>query len=236
MITMALTSCPYASFFAPLVLSISPRYLTEGKQAVFTETQQQDGIATLPFIVAGLFAFTDQPCPPPIPPAPPASTRARECAELGLNDVNKNDNNADGDEADYEADDEADVLNVGRGFRFDWAAYHAVWHDTPYSRAVTALFAKYASLYSCISGQVRSSVPPPMTWSRGLSIAEQASRSVTLYVNPVVGAIYSTKIHKLLCHIMSATRWHGDLQNGTTAGNESQHKTTNHFTLVPTNT
>lgn len=85
-------------------------------------------------------------------------------------------------------------MNVGKRFTFDWSAYHAVWHDTPYDRAASSLF------------------------------AEQAPRFITLYVNHVLGEIHSTKVHKVLCHIMSAIRWHGDLQNGNTAGNEYEHK------------
>lgn len=123
-----------------------------------------------------------------------------------------------------DADDEAEAIKVDKSAGYNWAAYHEVWHDTPFDRAVTALFAEYASLYSRISGQVRSSLPPPMTLARGLSIAEQASRFVTLYVNPILGEIHSTKVHKLLCHVMSSIRWHGDLQNTNTAENESQHK------------
>lgn len=186
---------------------------------MFTGKQQRDGIAALPFIVPGLFAFADQPCAPTELPAAP---RLPVDGTPGLIVCNEDDGPSDEDE--YDADNEAEAVDVRKRFCFDWAAYHAAWANTPYDRAVTALFAEYASLYSRISGQVRSTVPPPMTLARGLSIAEQASRFVTLYVNPILGEIHSTKVHKLLCHIMSAIRWHGDLQNGNTASNESEHK------------
>lgn len=195
------------------------RYLTAGKQAVFTGKQQRDGVAALPFIVPGLFAFVGGPCTP-ASGADDVQARSRESPQLIVADE------ADEEACDsaYDADNEAAAVEVDKAAGYNWTAYHAVWHETPFDSAVTALFAEYASLYSRISGQVRSCVPPPMTLSRGLSISEQASRFVTLFVNPILGEIHSTKVHKLLCHVMSSIRWHGDLQNANTADNEAQHK------------
>lgn len=113
---------------------------------------------------------------------------------------------------------------MGKRFQYNWAAYRAVWKDCPIDQVITALFAEYASLYSRISGQVRSCVPPSMTLSLGQSIAEQASRFVVRFVNPILGPIHSTKVHKLLCHVLQAIRCHGHLQNGNTAHKESLHK------------
>lgn len=149
-----------------------------------------------------------------------ACTRGSGPPQLIVSD----DGDDNGSDADCDADDEVEAGNDDSSAGFNWAAYHEVWHDTSFDRAVTALFAEYASLYSRMSGQARSCVPPPMTLGRGLSVSEQASRFVTLYVNPILGAIHSTKVHKLLCRIMSAIRWHGDFQNGNTADNDSQHK------------
>jgi len=43
-------------------------------------------------------------------------------------------------------------------------------------------------------------------------------------VTPILGHIASVKIHKLLCHAAETVKWHGNLQNCNTAGNESEHK------------
>lgn len=200
-------------------LGADGRYLTAAKQAVFTGKQQRDGVAALPFIVPGLFALADAPWAP-TKPALDACTRGSGPPQLIVSD----DGDDNGSDADCDADDEVEAGNVDSSAGFNWAAYREVWHDTSFDRAVTALFAEYASPYSRMSGQARSCVPPPMTLGRGLSISEQASRFLTLYFNRILGAIHSTKVHKLLCRIMSAIRWHGDFQNGNTADNDSQHK------------
>lgn len=205
---------------SPYALFVCCRFLTEDNQAVFTGKQQRDAIAVLPFLVPGLLSFVDQPIVAgalPVTPREPTT----DAPELVAANRGDDGNNSD---MDYDADDEDAAVNVGKRFTFDWEAYRAVWHNIAYDRAVTLLFTEYASLYSWRPGQLRYCIPPPPTHSRGLSIAEQASRFVALYVDPFLGQMHSMKVHKLMCYIMSAIRWHGDVQSGNTACSESEHK------------
>lgn len=195
------------------------RYVSADKQAMFTGKQQRDGVPVLPFIMAGLFRVESR-----------AGARVHSADVRSARNVvtsrelilDMDDNSGDDGDGEYDADEEA--AKVDKSFKFDWVRYHAVWGDTPIEKAIVEVFAEYATLYARMSGQVRSCVPPPMTLSTGLSIAEQASRFVVKYVTPVLGEIASTKMHRLLCHVMDAINWHGDLQNGNTAENESTHK------------
>jgi len=122
------------------------------------------------------------------------------------------------------ADDDGEDDKVDKSYRFDYAAYRAVWKDTPIDVAVTAMFAEYALLYSRMSRLTTSSVPPPMTMSEGISIGQQAADFVNNFVTPILGEVISTKVHKLLCHVVAAVRLHGNLQNCNTDTNESGHK------------
>jgi len=124
--------------------------------------------------------------------------------------------------ADHVVDEEGEGLSAS--YEYDWDAYHAAFGDTPMDVAVTAMFAEYAMLYGRISNHVGASSAPPMTLSRAESISKQASMFVTDYVNPILGPIYSTKMHKLLRHVLDAIRMHGNLRNGNTGGNETEHK------------
>ena len=188
------------------------RYIVRAneKQAVFTGKQQRDGVAILAFIVAGLFG--------PLGDEDGAGAFAAEhAAERAAVDGSAN-------AAGYEADSDDDAAKVGKNFVFDWEAYHEVWGDTPISVAVTSMFAKYAVLYARIAGRTTSAVPPPMTLTEGRDIGEQATAFVNRFITPILGHIASVKVHKLLCHVAEAVRWHGNLQNGNTAANESGHK------------
>lgn len=86
------------------------------------------------------------------------------------------------------------------------------------------MFAEYAVLYSRIAGQVGASFPPPMTVEQAEDISEQASRFVIDYVTPILGQMNNTKMHRLLSHVALAIKMHGNMRNGSTASNESQHK------------
>jgi len=178
---------------------------------VFTGKQQRDGVAILAFIVAGLFG--------PVGDEDGAGSFAAE------HDAEREAAAASADAAGYDADGDDDAARVGRNFVFDWTAYHSVWGDTPVHVAVTSMFAEYAVLYARIAGRTTSAVPPPMTMSEGLAIDEQAKNFVNKFVTPILGHIASVKIHKLLCHVADAIKWHGNMRNCNTASNESQHKT-----------
>ena len=185
------------------------------KQAVFTGKQQRDGVAILAFFVAGLFG------PVGHEDAGGAFAAEHEAEPMAA----AASTNATG----YKADGDNEAAKVGRNFVIDWAAYHNVWGDTPVDVAVTAMFAEYAVLYSRIAGRTTSAVPPPMTMSEGLAIDEQAQNFVNKFVTPILGHIASVKVHKLLCHVTDAIRWHGNLQNGNTAVKESEHKSDKPF-------
>ena len=110
------------------------------------------------------------------------------------------------------------------GFSFDWEAYTAVWGDTPFEDAVTAMFAEYAVLYARVARWTTCSAPPPMTLDEAAAIAKHAATFVKEDVRPILSDVNTPKIHKLLRHIMGAIRMHGNLRNCNTSGNEAGHK------------
>jgi len=180
------------------------------KQAVFTGKQQRDGVAILPFLVAGLFGPVGDDNGSGAFEAEGAAERA--VAEVGM------------DATGYEADCDEEAAKVGKDFVYDWEAYRKEWGDTPVHVAVTSMFAEYAVLYARMAGRTTSAVPPSMTMTQGLDIGQQATNFVNKFVTPILGHIASVKVHKVLCHVVDAVRWHGNLQNGNTAVNESGHK------------
>jgi len=176
--------------------------------------QHRLGVFILPFLVAGLFGWES---------AEEADGSGGSDADgAGEGDATAGVGGADADG--YEADSEDDAARVKKGFRFDWPAYRAKFGSTPVHVAVTAMFAEYAKLYARIARQTTSSVHPDMTMSEGVSLGAQATKFVNDYITPILGQVNSTKVHKLLCHITDAIRWHGNLQNANTASNESGHK------------
>ena len=118
--------------------------------------------------------------------------------------------------------DEEDELPAG--YSFDWEAYRAKFGQTPIQDAITTMFAEYASLYGRIAGWTTSAVPPRMTLSEGQSIADQATNFVVNIMSPILGTVHTSKVHKLLAHVMDAIRYHGNLSTGNTADNEAAHK------------
>jgi len=135
-----------------------------------------------------------------------------------------------GDDGD-DADSDEDAAKVKSGFKYDCGAYHAAFKDTPFDQAVTAMFAEYAVLYARIAGQVGESFPPTMTLDIGEEISNQATAWVNNYVTPILGQLNSTKVHKLLRHVLDAIKLHSNLVNGNTASNEALHKDDKPFYL-----
>jgi len=176
------------------------RYIVRAteKQAVFTGKQQRDGVAILAFIVAGLFG--------------PAGDEDAGGAFAVENEAERRTAAASAFAAGFEADEDDNAARVDRNFRFNWAAYHDEWGDTPVDVAVTSMFAEYAVLYARIAGRTTTAVPSPMTMAEGLSIGEHAKNFVNKFVSPILGHIASVKVHKLLCHVAEAIQWHGNLQ------------------------
>ena len=86
------------------------------------------------------------------------------------------------------------------------------------------LYPPQALLYARITRRTTSAVPPPMTMTGGLAIGDHATRFVNKLVTPIFGHIASVKVHKLVCDVSDAIKWHGNIQNCSTATNESEHK------------
>jgi len=198
-----------------------PRYFVSAKekQATFTAREQRNAVADFPFTAVKLFgrALT----------AMEASTGGDTDDDDGLvgPDATAAGAPAEADDAGgYQADGEDDAAKVRKGYQFDWTAYRAVWGVTPVHVAVTAMFAEYAQLYALISGQTTSVLRPDMTLSEGTAIGKKATAFVRDYLTPILGPMLSTKVHKLLCHVVDAIKAHGNIQNGNTAANESGHK------------
>lgn len=108
--------------------------------------------------------------------------------------------------------------------RFDWTAYRDAFPDTPPHAAITAMFAEYALLVGRITRHLGAAVASPVTLAEGQAIAAEAQEFVLRYAVPILGPLHTTKVHKLLAHLMEAVRLHGNLMNGDTGKNEQQHK------------
>jgi len=116
-----------------------------------------------------------------------------------------------------------------KGFSFGWTAYKNVWGETPYEDAVTAMFAEYATLYCRVAGWTTSTVSAPMTMEGAKSLSDAAFHFVRNFVRPILGEVHTSKIHKLLRHVLDAIRLPGNLRNGNTNTNEAGHKTDKRF-------
>lgn len=195
-------------------------------QATFTGSQQRAGVYALPFAVDGLFGF-GRPRPPskskhrskhkPKRKAKKSRAAARAKAPSAGGDGGSN-----GGGLLFGATDESEELPAG--YSFDWEAYRSKFGDTPIEKAVTILFSEYASLYSRIAGWTTSSTAPPMSLTEGRSIADQAENFVINIMSPILGFVQTSKVHKLLAHVMDVIRFHGNLRHGNTADNEAAHK------------
>lgn len=75
-----------------------------------------------------------------------------------------------------------------------------------------------------MTGYTCSTAPLPMTLDVGKCVADRPERFVTLYMIPILGPRHSTKVHRLLCHVMGAIRMHGNINNGNAGINERLHK------------
>jgi len=104
---------------------------------------------------------------------------------------------------------------------FDKAAYEAAFGSTPYHVAVTTLFIKYAELVSRLTGHRHCRAP--MTVAGAEEVGAMAKSFVLNYMVPIRGEWFSTKVHKLLAHVIEAIEQHGALTNGDTGSNEALH-------------
>lgn len=120
--------------------------------------------------------------------------------------------------------DQEDVNAAQASAVFDWVGYRKAFPDTPLHAAVTAMFAEYALLVGRITRRLGAATHTPMTLKEGEDLAAQARTFVLCYTTPILGRLHTTKVHKLLCHLLDAVRLHGAISNGDTSANEQQHK------------
>jgi len=191
---------------------------------------------------AAVQATTKPPPPPPMSPhattpttstttAPPFSEAEEEqlISDLlleALGDESGDDvivHGGSGGDKGVESDDEDDTAVCKKLSDFDWAEYEAVWGSTPLHISITALFAEYALVVGRITGHLHYKCDQPMSDETAEELGSMCSSFVLRYVNPILGVIASTKIHKLLCHVVAAIKRHGALSNGNTGRNESLH-------------
>lgn len=114
-----------------------------------------------------------------------------------------------------------DVKCVTKNLTFDWDAYRTKFGDTPYDVAVTQMFVRYAQLVDRLTGSYHCR--PPMSVAEAEEVAALARSFVLDFLTPLLGQFFSTKVHKLLAHVLAAIRLHGAVKNGDTGGNESLH-------------
>ena len=195
----------------------SHRYIAseKDKQATFTGAQQRAGVYALPFAVDGIFGFGR-----PRPKSQANSKKSRKAARAS----HVPEGVTGGDMLFKEGGPDEGDEELPAGFSFDWGAYKEKFGETPIQQAVTIMFSEYASLYGRIAGWTTSATPVLMTLAEGESIADQAENFVINIMSPILGLVHTSKVHKLLCHVKDAIRYHGNLRVGNTADNEATHK------------
>jgi len=217
------------------------------KQATFTGADQRAGVYVLPYAVAGIFgrgrprpakssqAAATEGAAPAGSGAPPSRGRRRKGTLARARAARNKSSGTQAAKADatggalFGGNDVDDDEELPAGFKFDWDVYRVAFGDTPIEDAVTIMFAEYASLYARISGWTTSAKPAPMTLEEGQSIQEQASNFVLNIMTPILGYVHTSKVHKLLAHLMESIRYHGNLSNANTSNNEAAHKSDKKF-------
>lgn len=222
-----------SSFVGRLNVSCVRRYLIteDEQQATYTGREQRYGVWILAFLVAGLFGRGSR----------KNASGTKSCsngdADKGLAAADKlldtlcnAEDAGDVPEAGgAQAGAEASAGGTGKRTarvrnEFDWSVYRAAFPDTPLHAAVTAMFAEYALLVGRITRRLGVAADQPMTLSEGAAIAEHAQVFILGYVNPILGHVRTTKIHRVLCHVLHAVQYHGNIMNGNTSKNEAIHK------------
>lgn len=89
---------------------------------------------------------------------------------------------------------------------------------------MTAMFCEYALLAGRITRHLGGACATPMTLSEGAALAEQAQVFILCYAAPILGPLRTTKVHRLLCHLLHAVQYHWNILNASTSANESRHK------------
>lgn len=212
---------------------------SDENQTSFTGREQRHGVWILAFLVAGLFDRQE-----------PAEGLESGAASSGSNTTGASSED-DGDVAarrllrslcnvhgeavdgEYDAgdgnenvEDEGDDDGGVDGSRceFDWGAFRSVFPSTPLHAAVTAMFCEYALLVGRITRHLGDACASPMTLSEGQALAQQVQDFILCYATPILGRLRTTKVHRLLCHLLHAVKYHGNILNANTSANESRHK------------
>jgi len=227
------------------------RYLAaEGdKQATFTGAEQRAGVFVLAYAVAGIFGRgrpraaknaanhgdnggdDEGTGPPPSggrrgksKGGPARGKKSGRGKKAGTRDIKLSKGAGL-----FGGGDDDDDEELPDGFKFDWDAYRVAFGDTPIQDAVTIMFAEYASLYARIAGWTTSAAPAPMTMEEGESIHTQANNFILNIMTPILGFVHTSKVHKLLRHLLESIRYHGHLRHGNTGANEAAHKSDKNF-------
>lgn len=233
---MSLTSFLVSCFATSVILdcncvcTLSYFVTDKEKQAAFTGHQQRHGVWILAFLVDGLFdrgrPRTARGTPSADGTRDDSDAAARRllrslCSLGGNQDV---DQGGTGDAADELESDEEDREAARVSKTFDWAAYRRAFPDTPLHDAVTGMFAEYAVLVGNLTRRLGPAAATPMTLSEGRALAKHAQKFILEYATPILGTLGTTKVHRLLCHVLHAVRYHGNILNANNSANESKHK------------
>lgn len=171
------------------------RYLVkhDKSQSVFAGKQQRDGVSVMPHLVACAWRTRGGSHVPDVDHPTHAARRDGTAlpVEDGIDDAVPN---LVARVAALHLDDqpeeggESDNLEGGAArSQMDWAAYHALWQQTPIDEVITAMFAEFAVLHGEMTGYTCSISHLPRTLDVGKTIADRAERFVTLYVTPILG-------------------------------------------------
>lgn len=101
------------------------------------------------------------------------------------------------------------------------AAYEAAFGETPYHVEETTLLVKYEQLLERLTRHRHCRVP--MTVSGAENVCALAKEFVLGFMVPILGECFSTKVHKLLVHVISAIQAQGAVTNGDESSKETLH-------------
>lgn len=221
----------HVNFWLPrrhILLDCSYFITEDEKQATYTGREQRHGVWILPFLVSGIFDRG----------RPIRTSKTQGCDasndEQGRAEAKQLLEALCGGQEDAhiepEPDEEAPPMpskskNPSRSKdMFDWDLYQAAFADTPLHAAISAMFAEYAMLVGRITRRVGAAAGKPMTLSEGVLLAQQARDFIMGYVTPILGHVRTTKIHRVLCHVLHSIKYHGNIMNANTSTNKQEHK------------
>jgi len=101
------------------------------------------------------------------------------------------------------------------------AAYEAAFGEIPYNVEEKTLLVKYAQLLERLTRHRHCRVP--MTVSGAAKVGALAKEFVLGFMVPILGECFSTEVHNLLVHVISAIQAQGAVTNGETSSKEALH-------------